>query len=198
MTKEIQNPRVSSALQEEYNTVGRIRPVLDEVVVPVVLVGNVEEKRAAVVRRGSFALDATPVGPGGLIRFTLQCPRSVLIRITDIFACSEGAIDQLHARWDAAVGLGGALVPPVYMDGRLRETGQNPALEVRSQEIAVAPTNPQWTMAISNGKRWGPIDVVLGAGSGGPTAGVDRMEFWNEVVDVRVLVSMHFEELTLI
>ncbi len=80
MSKPIQNPRVADALAREYNLVGRVRPILDEVVIPTVLVGDVRATLPA-RRRTAMASFTQGAVAGEFGGFRLEIPPGMIVSL---------------------------------------------------------------------------------------------------------------------
>lgn len=71
MSKQIQTPEVGSALQSLFKLVGRVRPQLEEYVMPVVLVGDVGAASPPAVRRIYRAGGLTAAAGANFAQYTL-------------------------------------------------------------------------------------------------------------------------------
>lgn len=163
MPLPIQNARASTALHREFNLVGRYRPQLDEVVVPVVMVADVQgvaappEIRRAYGRgtQGAVALERTI--------FRLEVPPGLVCLVTVIRVNASGS-------YILGLGQAQAAAPPTtadesFLDNRLILTGQAPAAALTFGTQVAPIAGPKKRLVSSStviGPSWHPNVVVAG------------------------------------
>jgi len=192
VAKPIQNPRVGQALAREFNLVGRVNPLLDEVLVPVVLSGDI---RSTVPPRRREATARNSISPGvGLFAFfRFEVPPATLARVTHLFMDVE-ADTLISFHW------GSSLAAPVnaqtsvaFTDGRLRREGALPAGRFFVDDVAapLISANRDWeafVLAASDGRVFLPESTV------GQPDNTDFLEITLRTADVDANATIYWEE----
>ena len=151
MAKPIQNPRVGQALAREFNLVGRVEPLLDEILVPVVLAGDVRSVVAPRTRSGVIhAFQGAGVSPA-FAYFRLETPPGTLARV-NLVACNPDAAGRLLVHWGSvSAAPANAQLALTYTDGRQRREGATPAVRLFSDTLAAVLTGPNqhWNVPVA-------------------------------------------------
>ena len=92
MPQKIQNPRVAEALQRAFNLVGRVRPALDEVVVPVVTVGTLGAGSPPPVVQAATARFSQSAVPAEYTTWRLETPPNVLAWVKSVTVAAAAAV----------------------------------------------------------------------------------------------------------
>lgn len=129
MAIPIQSPTVGQLLQNLFGLQGRVRPALEEFIVPVVNVADVAKSAGVSIRRsvvGRFTIAAVV---GELPQIQMAVPAGIIARVTKLYLWSDTVMQvRIHH------GNGLAAAPPTAMSTRytdwrlLSPTFQNPAV----------------------------------------------------------------------
>lgn len=175
MPVPVQNPRAATALQKQFNFVGRFRPQLDETIVAVAIVADVsEEQSPPIVRRATaFGTQGAVVGERSFIR--METPPGVFARIESITLQATGIV---RFNFGAALAAPSTLITTFgFVDGRLREAGETPGARFATDTVVggIVPAVYSITIGANSGNtgrdRIFPNWVI------GRQSAVDFMEF---------------------
>jgi len=186
-----QNARASTALQAEFNTVGRLRMQVDETIVPVAVVADLSSASSIITRR---ACAREEVGAVALEFFVarLELPTGVLGIVRRI-GIQNGTADRLMRVFfgSSFLVIPGTTADKSYMDGRLRAAGENPAgvLVVDTQIPAMAVVHT--TIPALVGARNQILNVTWPFGQNNA---FDFIEFQAEVVNEAIKFTIEWEE----
>lgn len=131
MTLEIQNPRAGQALTDAFDLRGRVRPELEEFIVPVVTVGSLDMGLPPAVQRSVTYYAAQSAVAGKRFVFQLAVPPGVITVIKRLLLFGITSSPRpLLARF--AGGTSGITTPATtagscFTDGRLAQTGVEPS-----------------------------------------------------------------------
>lgn len=135
MTYEIQNNRPAAALTEAFDLKGRVRPELEEFIVPTVLVADVSQNSPPAIQRAVTAYWSQAAAIGQRSCFQFHCPGGTLAKIKRISFFSTGltAADAwflLFSGSTLAGGISGSTATSSFTDGRLQQTGVAPSCSI--------------------------------------------------------------------
>ena len=174
MSQPIQNPVVGSLLQKAFNLQGRVRPTLEEFVVPVVSLGDLSTgAEPPVVRRASCGIiQAAVVGQSFTARF--EVPGGVLAVIRSLRLYCDGTARRLrvfHAGNAASIAAPATGADHGYCDGRLLAGSgitQTPAGQCffGTQAASLVTVNAQYPVSV-DGLVYDDPGWVVGTGAGG-------------------------------
>lgn len=122
MTLDIGNPRIAEALQQAFQLQGRIRPVLEESVLPVVVLGDLGEGQAPATSRRATALinETATVGERFVMRFEMIPGTIGVVRQINLRASVDFTNFSWVNRGNAAVlGALATTAAKGFMDGRI-------------------------------------------------------------------------------
>lgn len=130
MSTPIQRPDVGEALRQYFRLVGRVRPTLEEYVVPVVSVGDLAQGGApAASAQASFSIVKTAGGAGNYSGFRLEVPGGMIARIDQIWLQTSTAGLGEFKFTGTGAGFGNS-ANKAFTDGRLTDQGLEPATVV--------------------------------------------------------------------
>lgn len=198
MPQPIQTPTVGTQLQAAFNLVGRVNPVLDEVVIPVVTVADLSSSGTLpIARQAATQFQISAVAAEYPVS-TMRVPGSVLVVLDRIFV-------RCNAATSVGLSLGNNYATPAtspshyIVDGRLRQQGDtSPGARVTYGTQVAAPGAVRFLRyyAPANVTQEIRVDNVV-IGSGVP--GVDAyLELYAVVQNQLLDVSMHWREYTAI
>lgn len=199
MPKQIQNPLVGQALQYAFGLQGRVDPALDEIVIPVVSVGDLSRGGPPGISRAASAAfsQAAVVGEFAVARF--EVPGNVVARIDRLVVRSSAAAATLVVTYGSTFPTPANTAQKNLKDGRLREANQVPAgvLTFGTQvPTPFAPTTSERYFLASN------VLTVLelpGAVVGSGLAGqFGFLEFGLITNNVQLDATLHWTEFTLV
>lgn len=126
MPKQIQNPTVGQILQRAFGLQGRVQPALDEIVVPVVSIGDLGQGNVPPVtgRATSWAFENPGAGDYARARFEVPGSIVALIEAVHVRLSASGNFGVRFTNTGAAIG---TAQPKSYADGRLTTAGLSPA-----------------------------------------------------------------------
>lgn len=170
MAKDIQSPTVSQALQQAFRLQGRVRPSLDEIIVPTISVGAVGQGvTPGVSFKAAGRVSVAAGGAGTNSQMRLECPGSILLRL-DRVIMAAGATGAFF------FGLGATFpTDPTtqgnhqFLDGRLRQgLGLEPAGVVLGDSAAAAgPTGAPVRipyLSTAGAVTWTPNNLIVASG----------------------------------
>lgn len=192
MPKQVQNPNVSRQLVEQFGVVGRMRPSLDEIIVPVVTVADLGRGAPPPTSRQATAFAAAGTLAGEYATFQLSVPAGIGARIDRLIYWPTTA-GLLRVRFDAD----GTLAPwsnssnGFWTDGRVESDRAAGVLSYDStagfaQQRFVAP-------APTTGLFLEDVGWVIAGVNG--SEGV--VQFMNETIDETARLSVSWTEFTL-
>ena len=137
MPKQVQNPNVSRQLVEQFGIVGRMRPALDEVIVPVVTVANLGAGAPPPVTRRASAFVEAPAVVGEIAVIELRVPAGIGAYV-DRLAFASGAATAIKARFraDGTIAPFGNTATATFTDSRVPGV---PAARWRSPTTTTCP-----------------------------------------------------------
>lgn len=145
MSQPIQTPNVGGLLTEFFRLVGTVRPELEEIVMPTILVGDLSGSSPPVARRHASAQGAqvAAAGQNAFFELAMLDPNTIAV-VTDIFAFSTAASDQLRVASSGGILTGGATTCTArYTDERVRRSrpsGESfPGFIFRQQSLGGGP-----------------------------------------------------------
>ena len=136
MTLEIQNPRAGQALTDAFDLKGRVRPELEEYVVPVCNVADLTAGAPPAVQRTATAYFSQAAVGGQRACFQMIVPGGTLARIRRVSFFSADSLAQpdawflLFSAQSAALGKPASQANTSFTDGRLQQTGVVPSAQV--------------------------------------------------------------------
>lgn len=117
----INDPSVGAALQELFGLQGRVRPVLEESIIPTVQVADLSEgSRPARIRHASAHFD---VGANAVEHFVarLEAPPSVLMELTS-FRLAPLSAGEVQVFFGSSIPVPSTFASKAYTDQRVRDT----------------------------------------------------------------------------
>jgi len=163
MPLPIQNARASTALHKEFNLVGRYRPQLDEVVVPVVVIANVEGEAAPPLIRRAYARGTQSAVANEKGMYRLEVPPGMVCVITKMRTAFSGSYTLGFGPAQIATMAGTSIES--FLDNRLTLTGQVPAAALTFDTQVASIGGPKKRLLSSStviGPSWEPMIVVAG------------------------------------
>jgi len=136
MTLEIQNPRAGAALTDAFDLKGRVRPELEEFIVPTVTVADVSQSSPPGIQRTATAYFSQAAVGGQRACFQMIVPGGTLARIRRVSFFSADSLSQpdawflLFSAETAALGKPAVQATSSFTDGRLQQTGVVPSAQV--------------------------------------------------------------------
>jgi hypothetical protein len=135
MTLEIQNPRAGAALTDAFDLKGRVRPELEEFIVPTVLVADVSASAPPAVQRTATCYFSEAAVAGQRTCFQFICPPGTLavIKRVSFFTNSLSAARSWFLIFSGNSPLLGKPTNQADMkftDGRLERTGVVPSCQL--------------------------------------------------------------------
>lgn len=192
MAKSVQNPRVAEALHQEYDLVGRVRPLIDEVIVPTVLVGDLRQPTATVARSASAFLQVAAGGAGTFTIVRFETPPGIIARVEAI-RINPGANTDINVHWGSSVAAPTQFGTKTFTDGRLRVQNQTPAAVLAGDNTYVAALAAfEWKEPLTPGAsgkamQLPPFQI-------GDNVDFDFVEFQLAVANTLVQFSMYWTE----
>lgn len=126
MAQYIQQPLVGSALQRLFRLQGRVRPALEEFIIPVVKVGDVSQESAPGITRHAFARFSQAAVVGQRAVWRIETPPGTLLQITRMYV-RPGAAASVFGYFGSSIAAPGSTAIKTYTDGRILKQGQRPA-----------------------------------------------------------------------
>jgi hypothetical protein len=187
MPLPIQNPDVATQVHTQFNTVGRFRAQIDEVVVPVFVVGEATIPPEARTAVSSFN-QAGVAAQRSTAR--LELPTGVIGRVTQIFTQDVSAVRILSVFFGSSIVAPANTAPKAYTDGRRRARGEAPAgvLTFGTQVAALAVIHARLTVPQNPGVLM-DVDWVFGR-----TNAFDFIEFQTPTVNEPLAMSITWTE----
>ena len=151
MPKPIQDPTVGQLLQRAFGLVGRVRPALDEVIIPVVNVADLAKgSEVPLTRRASASFGEAAGGAGVHIVARLEVPPNIIAVVERIIARTTGFANLL-AHFGSILPAPANVATKSFTDGRLIARGEQPAAVLTSgQDPTPALTTWDWRAVCSN------------------------------------------------
>ncbi len=158
MTYEIQNSRASAALTDAFDLKGRVRPELEEFIVPVVSVGDLAAGSPPAIQRTATAYFSQIAVSGQRACFQFIVPGGTVAVIKRVqFYGIVSATDAwflLFSAASAALGKPANQATMSFTDGRLQQTGVEPSCQLWSG-TKVSTLNADWAIP-----QFAPIDAT--------------------------------------
>jgi len=175
MPVPIQTPKVTAAIHEFFNIVGRYRPQVDETVVPVVTVGDVSNDTAPIIRRAADGIFIASVA-GEFPTWRFEVPAGVFATVESIWLPDSPGAGDVIIRFGSSFAAPATVSTRVqFMDGRLRERGETPAGRIAfGTQIAALASPPLTIDAVSSNPMW---QALAGQWTVGRQNAVDFIEF---------------------
>jgi len=190
MPLPIQNARISKLIHEAYNVVGRYRARIDETVVPVAIVDNLTEGGAfPEIRKASATATIGDVANEHAV-WRLETPPNVLAVIRQItLGCGSNAI--LRVFFGSSVTAPGNIADKAFIDGRVRNRGEEPAavLSFATQVAAITTTHYLVKVIATNGRVLDNLSWPIGQKSA-----FDFVEFLDTNVNNAWDIAMVWDE----
>jgi len=123
----VQNANASQALHEEFNLVGRYRPQLDEVIVPVVVVANVEGSGIPNPTRQAVSQGQNVADVAERSVFRFETPPGVFARITQLLIRNTAGDQFTTVFFGSTISAPATAASKTYIDGRRRAIGETPS-----------------------------------------------------------------------
>lgn len=164
MPKQIQNPIVGQALQRAFGLQGRVDPALDEVVTPVVVLGDLQQNTApdAALAASAFIFQSAVAGQNFTVRF--EIPGNMLAQIHAVHIRPATA-SPVRVKFSNTGPAQANVAEKSLNDGRLIEAGISPAAVVTYGTQAAALANSQLLLwAPTDGLTWEPLHAIVGSG----------------------------------
>jgi len=163
MPLPIQNARASGSLQKEFNLVGRYRPQLDEVVVPVVVVADVKGIAAPPETRLAYGRGTLAAETLERTGYRLEVPPGMVCLITKIRTDKSGSYNMGFGQAQLTSTPGTAVES--FLDNRLVLSGQAPAAAMTFGSQVAQIGGPKKRLISSSsviGPSWEPNIIVAG------------------------------------
>lgn len=185
-----QNARASAALQAEFNTVGRLRTQVDEIIVPVAVVADLSNTGSTLVRKASAQFTQAAVA-GQFTTWRLELPTGVLGSVKRIYCINNTASRSIGVFFGSSFPAPANAAAKAYMDGRLRASGQTPAgvLAFGTQVAALAVAHDQIQAHAPN-----LVNEIVVDWPFGRTNAFDFIEFQNEVANEQIRFAIEWVE----
>lgn len=126
MAQPIQTPGVGAALQRLFRLQGRVRPSLEEFVIPTVQVADLSQGSVPPVRRHAVSFFNQPGVAGQSATWRLEVPPSVLARIDRIYV-TPAAAGPMFANFGSTIAVPAGNAANEFSDARVRANGELPA-----------------------------------------------------------------------
>jgi hypothetical protein len=175
-----------------FGFVGRYRPKLDEVVVPVVQVGNVELDQEPPPTRRAILASALAGVVGEMPVFRFETPAGVFAIIERINLNPAGL---WTFRWGATLAAPATLVTTFgFTDGRLRESGQTPGCRVAHDTYVGGIATYQYRFRLSGRSGALSTDQLAPMWTIGRRNAADFLEIGLNVANTTIEYSMQWVE----
>lgn len=205
MGEPIQNPLVGESLREFFRLVGGVRPELELGILGTVTVGDLSGSAPPVHRRHASAQGAQVAAAAQFAFFELSVldPNTLAV-ITDVYAFSTAADDQLRLASSSGIVVGGTVHTARMTDARVRTThalfagGTPPAYVFQSASLAGGPiannlAQGRWSMgAARNTLHVQPRGLVL-LGRSAPSL-ASGVSFSNDVAAATLVMTVEWDE----
>jgi hypothetical protein len=201
MPQPIQNPALGQVLQRAFNLVGRVRPYLDEVIVPVVSLGELGEGSAPPVIRSAAA--QYTLGGGGAGTFQVgrfEIPGNNIATI-DRIAVTAAAQTYFLINHGSSITAPANTADKAYKDGRLLEVGETPAGVVTYENAAAVLGTLQERYLVDNLVQPGlvvpfpPGKTIVGSGRPGQFG---FLEWGLLAANTAIRLTIHWTEYQLV
>lgn len=144
MTKTIQNPRVSGALQEAFDLQGRVKPALDEIIIPTVQVADLSTGQIPATRRACSCRFIQPGVAGEKFTARFEIPAGIIAVVQRLFIYPSADL-RIFAQFSGfSVGALPNVAQKAVTDQRLTVSGIQPAGVLTYGTQAPFVTNAQW------------------------------------------------------
>jgi hypothetical protein len=186
-----QNARASAALQAEFNTVGRLRTSVDEVIVPVALVADLSGTSTNPIRRACVRILQTAV-VGQFFTARLELPTGVLGVVRRVIIQNNSGSRLMNVFFGSTVPAPATLGISVYTEGRLRASGQTPAgvLAFGTQVAALATIHNILFAGVPTEVHSEILNWPFGR-----TNAFDFIEFQADVANEQIIMAVEWDEL---
>lgn len=165
MPQVIQNPVVGQLLQRAFNLQGRVRPALDEIIVPTVSLGELAPGSAPPITRAATARfsQAAVVGERFVARFEVPGNVIAVINALSIQASTAGPV---FVHFGSSIAAGATTAQKSYADGRLIDQGETPAAVLTYDTQVGNLATIDWGVSgnPTTGQRFEPRGWVVGTG----------------------------------
>lgn len=191
MAKRIQNPVVGQALQRAFGLQGRVDPSLDEIIVPVVNLGDIGQNSPPDISGVAIARADQGGVAGEVYRARFEVPGNVLAVIQRIYVRTT-TLQTFRVNFVSPGAARAFTASKAYTDGRLLDAGLSPAgVLTFGTDPAPLPTY-QWSFAApTDGVIVAPPGLVVGSGREGQFG---FLEFSGTGVNTPVFLSLQWRE----
>lgn len=202
MAQPIQDPTVGVTLQKLFSLQGRVRPALEEFIIPTVVVADLSPAAAPPIRRraGAFNAHAAVVGEFFTLRFEMPATTFAVVRRIMVSAAVGGDLLFNFPGNAATLAALASTAGKSFIDGRLLpgapSGAQLPAGVVTSgtQAAALTPTPFAWPRATGEVSNIEPTGWVVG---GFPSL-TGFLEMQLDVANTGVAWSLEWDEYQLV
>lgn len=152
MTWEIQNPRAGQTLTQAFDLKGRVRPELEEFIVPVVQVASLDMGAPPAIQRTCTYYATQDAVAGQRFAFQLAVPPGTISVIKRIMLYGLPAAPRvLFARFagaTATLSTPGTVAGSCFTDGRLAQTGVQPSSTLHSGTRVSNVADADWALPL--------------------------------------------------
>lgn len=163
MPKPIQNPIVGQALQLAFGLQGRVEPSLDEIITPVVVVGELGRGAPPPVQGIASARGSQPAVATEYFRARFESPGNILAVIRRIhFRFPTAGI--LFAQFDNADPPEVPTAGKAFTDGRLTDVGRSPSSVITYGTKSAILPGRQWGAWVPTDGLTMDVNWIVGSG----------------------------------
>jgi hypothetical protein len=130
--------------------VGRYRPQLDEVIVPVAVVAELAETGELPIQRRATATGTVPAVPAQQAYIRFETPPGIIARIDHVIMRPTSGSSVGVFGFGSTLAAPGTLAVKQFMDGRLRERGEAPGCNLGFDTLAAGVAAPSGAWMGSN------------------------------------------------
>lgn len=143
MPTQIQRPQVAELLTRFFRLTGRVRPSLDDVVIPTVQIGDLTGGATPPIIRSASAFAEPTKTAGERATWRLEAPPGTLLDVKVIWVLNYDVESSLRVHFGTSIATPPDLAPSRYTDGRITGS-ETPAGILLSGTQAGLLANYQW------------------------------------------------------
>lgn len=191
MSQPIQDPGVGTALQRFFRLVGRVRPSLEEYVIPVVSVGDISQNSEPAVSRLCIAQEFTGSVAPDFPTFRIEAQAGTVVRLRKLWFRTQSASYFYLSR--AALGTVSTPVTAVLSDARAPGTPNSEVYEDDTTSIASGALMRLWGSTSMQ-----EVDLSHIILSPRENAAIDWVTFQHSVAGESVVWTLLWEEFPIV